>query len=64
MARVTSGQSLRDSLLCPRSGFAHARGDALEVGVGEVIQRDGLAEAEDLLRLGEQVVLQGLAVLV
>ena len=45
-------------------GFGDSGGDALEVSVGEVIQRDGLAKAEDRLRLGEQVVLQGLAVLV
>lgn len=51
-------------MLCPRSGLAHACGYALEVGVGEVIQGDRLAEAEDRLRLCEQVVLQGLAALV
>jgi len=55
MAKVTSGQSLRHSLLCPRFGLAHAYGHALEVGVGEVVQGDRLAEAEDRLRLREQV---------
>jgi hypothetical protein len=64
MAKVTSGQSLRFSLLCPRSGLLHARGDALEVGVREVVQGDGFAEPEDRLRLGKQVILQGFAVLV
>ena len=45
-------------------GLGNARRNALEVGVGEVVQGDGLTEAEDRLRLREQVVLQGLAVLV
>ena len=35
---------------------AHARGHALEVGVGQVVQGDGLAEAEEGPRLREQVV--------
>ncbi len=51
-------------LAVPAPGLAHACGHALEVGVGEVIQGDRLAEAEDRLRLREQVVLQGLAMLV
>ena len=36
----------------------------LEVRVGEVVQRDGLTEAEDRFGFGEKMVLQGLAVLV
>jgi len=46
-------------LAVPAFGLTHACGNALEVGVGEVGQRDRLAEAEDGLRLSEQVVLQG-----
>ena len=64
MASVTSGQSLRHSLLWPRLGLAHAGCDALEVGVGQVVQRDGLAQAEQRAGLAEQVLLQGLTVLV
>ena len=45
-------------------GLTHPCSDALEVDVGQVVQGDSLAEAEDRLRLTEQVVLQGLAVLV
>ena len=48
----------------PALGLAHACGNALEVGIGQVVQGDRLAEAEDRLSLREQVILQGLAVLV
>src|SRR2546427_2983801 len=48
-------------LAVPALGLAHACGNALEVGVGPVVQGDRLAKAQEGLCLREQVVLQGLA---
>ncbi|WP_265310995.1 hypothetical protein [Verminephrobacter aporrectodeae] len=45
-------------------GFVYRSSPALEVGVGQVVQRDRLAQAEHRAGTTEQVLLQGLAVLV
>ena len=38
-------------------GLGYTCGDALEVGVGEVLQRGGFTEAEDRFGCGERMVL-------
>ena len=49
-------------LAVPALGLAHASSGAFEVGVGQVVQRDRLAQAEQRLGLCKQVLLQGHAV--
>ena len=53
---------MRLSLECPRSAFAWPRASPLEVGVGQVVERDGGVEVEQVHRPVEQMVLDGLAV--
>jgi hypothetical protein len=62
MPRVTSGQSVRFSFERPRAALGFSVGGAFKVGIGQVVERDGGGQSEQVPDAGKQRLLDGVAV--